>query len=361
MNIQSEKPRILILGAGAVGGYIGAYLARSGRDVILADPWVEHVEVMRRDGLRLQGTSPEECFTTPVRALHLGELQSLRREQLVDIVFISLKSYDTAWASMLLRDVLAPGAVVVVMQNSINEPTVAEVLGWPCVLGGIANKIVVELIQPGFIRRAIAKGGAGFEVFRVGEPHGRITPRAKLIAEMLSEVDSTKITPALWGERWSKLVQNAMSNAVASVSGLSTRSYIEEPSTRRLSIRVAGESAHVGQAIGYPLEPINGEAPELWIEAWREAEGTASGNGAFKRAEEVVLGIASRMEYTARPSMAQDLAKGRRSEIEHINGMVVQEAANHGVEAPINAALLKRVREIELGRATPSLDFAQSI
>lgn len=361
MMNEDNNPRILILGAGAVGGYIGAYFAREGQDVILADPWVEHVEKMRRDGLRLQGATPEECFTTPVRALHLGELQSLRRERLADIVFISLKSYDTAWAATMLREVMAPGAVVVVMQNSINEPTVASVLGWPCVLGGIANKIVVELIEPGFIRRSIAKGGAGFEVFRVGEPHGRITPRAKQIAEMLSKVDSTKVTPALWGERWSKLVQNAMSNAVASVSGLSTRSYIEEPLTRRLSIRVAGESAYVGQAIGYPLEPINGEAPELWIEAWREAEGKTSANGALKRAEEVVLSIASRMEYTARPSMAQDVAKGRRSEIEHINGMVVDEATSHGVEAPINAALLRRVREIERGSAVPGLDFVRSI
>ncbi|WP_178130503.1 ketopantoate reductase family protein [Reyranella sp. CPCC 100927] len=356
-----DRPRIVILGAGAVGGYIGGNLARAGHDVILVDPWAQHVDHMRRHGLRLEGTSAEECFTTPVRALHLGELHGLWREKRIDIGIILLKSYDTPWAAMMLRDLLAPGGFVVTMQNAINEPAIADVVGWPRTVGGIANKIVVELVAPGHVRRSIKKGGGGFEVFRIGEVHGRITPRIQRLKDMLADIDSAKVITNLWGERWSKVVQNAMSNAVSAACGLPTKTYIEEPLTRRLSIRIAGEAADIGQRLGYQLEAINGQEPSLWIEAWRAAGGQTSDTGALQRAEAILLDLASRMVSTARPSMGQDIVKGRRTEIDYLNGMIARQAADHGLQAPANAALTRVVQAIEQGRTTPGLDAVRAI
>src|SRR5215471_2062994 len=95
--------RIAIVGAGAVGGYVGGHLTRLGHDVVLIDPWPEHVEVMRTRGLELSGLSDDDCCTVRAQAMHLTEVQSLSRQAPIDIAFVSVKSYDTEWATMLIR------------------------------------------------------------------------------------------------------------------------------------------------------------------------------------------------------------------------------------------------------------------
>ena len=89
--------RIAIIGAGAIGCVVGGMLTRAGRDVTLVDQWPEHVETMKTKGLRLNGTCGEHVI--PVKALHIHELQSVTKP--FDAVFISVKSYDTEWATAM--------------------------------------------------------------------------------------------------------------------------------------------------------------------------------------------------------------------------------------------------------------------
>ncbi|HSD99319.1 MAG TPA: 2-dehydropantoate 2-reductase N-terminal domain-containing protein, partial [Burkholderiales bacterium] len=100
--------RIVVMGAGAVGGYVGGHLTRAGHDVTLIDPWPEHVEAMRRDGLQLSGLTAAERHTVPVNALHLTEVQGFVRQKPIDVAIVSVKSYDTEWATLLVRQHLAP-------------------------------------------------------------------------------------------------------------------------------------------------------------------------------------------------------------------------------------------------------------
>ena len=109
--------RIVFVGAGAVGGYVGGHIARTGEDVTLIDPWPEHIEYIKQHGIHLSGTQGEH--TVRVKALHLHEAQRLFKEP-VDIAFICTKSYDTEWATMLIGQYLAPDGFVVSLQNSIN-------------------------------------------------------------------------------------------------------------------------------------------------------------------------------------------------------------------------------------------------
>ena len=111
----------------------------------------------------------------PVRALHVTDAQQLAKEKPVDIAFVCMKSYDTAWATMLIRQYLAPDGYVVSLQNCMNEETIAGVVGWGKTLGCIASSITVNLPEPGHIHRGAAKRGAAHTVFRAGEVHGRIT------------------------------------------------------------------------------------------------------------------------------------------------------------------------------------------
>src|SRR6201986_1965418 len=115
------KNKIVIVGAGAVGGYAGAHMVQAGEDVPFIDPWPPHVEHMRQHGLRVTHAMTEPEFTVPVRALHVTDAQQLAKEKPVDIAFVCMKSYDTAWATTMIQQYLAPGGYVVSLQNCMNE------------------------------------------------------------------------------------------------------------------------------------------------------------------------------------------------------------------------------------------------
>src|SRR6201989_2985294 len=177
--------KIAIVGTGAVGGYAGAHMAQAGEDVTVIDPWPEHVEHMRKHGLRVTHAMNVPEFTVPVRALHLTDAQQLAKEAPIDIAFVCMKSYDTAWATMMIQQYLAPAGYVVSLQNCMNEEAIAGVVGWGKTLGSIASSITVELHAPGQVRRAAGKSGSRHTVFRVGEVHGRKTDRAKEICQLV--------------------------------------------------------------------------------------------------------------------------------------------------------------------------------
>jgi 2-dehydropantoate 2-reductase len=240
--------KIAIVGAGAVGGYVGAHMVQAGEDVTFIDPWPAHVEHMRKHGLRVTHAMDVPEFCVSVRALHVTDAQQLAKEKPVDIAFVCMKSYDTAWATMLIRQYLAPDGYVVSLQNCMNEETIAGIVGWGKTLGCIASSITVNLPEPGLIHRGAGKGGRAHTVFRAGEVHGRITKRAEEVCRLVAYADSAKVTGNLWGERWSKLVTNAMANGIAACTGLSSGEMLHNDPIRHFSTRVGSEAIRVGQA-----------------------------------------------------------------------------------------------------------------
>ena len=160
--------RMLFIGAGAIGSYLGSFLARAGHDVVLVDPWPEQVEMIRSRGIAVTG--PHDPFEAKPPALHVHELQRLGAD--FDIAFIAMKAYDTAWATHLIRPYLSAEGFVVSLQNCLNEETIAGIVGWGRVVGVIASLISVDLYEAGRIRRTVHKGGDKYTIFRVGEPHG---------------------------------------------------------------------------------------------------------------------------------------------------------------------------------------------
>jgi 2-dehydropantoate 2-reductase len=340
--------RIAIIGAGAVGGYAGAHMAQAGEDVTFVDMWPENVEAMRARGLRITHIKDVPEFTVPVRAIHLTELQHVSKERPFDIAFVCVKSYDTAWATLMVKQYLAPGGFVVSLQNCMNEETVAEIVGWGRTLGAIASSITVDLCEPGHVRRASGKGGAAHTVFRVGEVHGRITDRAKEVTRLVGLSDSAKTTENLWGECWSKLVTNGMGNGMSASTGLISKDILTDDVLRRFTARLGSEAIRVGQALGYALEEILHIDPEVIA---RAGEGDAA---AIREYDEHRLAEAARPGGGAhRPSMGQDMVKGRRTEIEFINGFIVDKAKSIGIATPANAALTDIVKRVEKGELQP--------
>ena len=329
--------RLLFVGAGAIGSYLGAFLARDGHAVTLVDPWAAQVEAIRERGLHVTG--PHEPFQARPAAVHLHEAARLPRD--FEIAFVAMKAYDTAWATQLALRHLAPGGYVVSAQNCWPDPVVAAVAGPGRAVGLVMSKIGVALWTPGQVERGFERRQAtGQEVFRAGEHDGAVTPRVEALAKMLSTVDGARVTDNLWGERWAKLSQNAMSNPVQGMSGLGSLEQALSEAGRAVMIHLAAESARVGLGLGWRVPAFGGAAAERWADAGRRET---------YEALDRMLTPASAEGRNWRASMAQDVAKGRPTEIDHMNGHVVAEGRKLGIPTPVSAAVVEVVHEVEAG------------
>jgi 2-dehydropantoate 2-reductase len=341
--------RIAIVGAGAVGCYLGGHLARLGNDVTLIDSWPEHIETIRARGLHLSGMTDEETYTVQVPTMHITEVQRLSKERPIDIAIVSSKSYDTEWCTVLIRPYLSAQGFVVSAQNSINEETIARVVGWGRTVGCIVgNNFAVDLYEPGCVRRTMPRDFNTKSIF-VGETHGRVTPRVEELSSQFAHFDGAATTTNLWGVRWSKLCVNGMRNGVSAATGMGGNARDAHPIIRQVVIRLGGEAIKVGQALGYDLEYITGLEPGQLLAA---SEGDAKALAAVGQHMDKQTGSQARSNLQ-RPSMAQDMQKGRRTEIGEINGFIVQKAKEAGCSAPTHERMVEIVRRVERGEASP--------
>ena len=336
--------KIAVMGTGAVGAYAGAHMARAGEDITFIDPWPENVETMKAKGLKVSHIRDVPEWSTPVRALHLTELQQAAKEKPFDIAFVCMKSYDTEWATTMIAQYLGPNGFVVSLQNCMNEETIAGVVGWGKVIGCIASSITVDLCEPGHVRRAAGKSGDKHTVFRTGEVHGRITDRVQEIRRLVALADSALATTNIWGERWSKLVTNAMANGMSASTGLVSKAILTNDALRHFGARLGSEAIRVGQALGYELEEVHHIDPEVIA---RAGEGDAAATKAYDEHRLAEVSKSGGGEH--RPSMGQDMMKGRRTEIEFLNGLITRKGEEVGIPTPANRALVDIVKRVERG------------
>src|SRR6058998_1610979 len=339
-DIMAKK--ILFVGAGAIGSYIGSFLSRAGHDVTMVDPWADQVETIRKKGISVTG--PHDPFEAHPKAFHLNESQRMPRD--FDLAFVAMKVYDTAWAAQLALRHIKPDGYIVASENCWPDPIVASVAGASRSLGLVMSKIGVALWKPGQVERGAEKGqGTGHDVFRVGEHDGRLTARANEVAEMLKVIDGSQVTDNLWGERWAKLCANAMGNPVQGMTGLGSLEVAASEVGRTITIHLAAESARVGLALGYRVPKFNGTTAEQWAVAERRD---------IWDSLDRMLTPASADRRNWRASMAQDVTKGRATEIDFMNGYVVAQGRDHGVPTPVSAAVVEAMHEVERGIRKPA-------
>jgi 2-dehydropantoate 2-reductase len=329
--------RVLFVGAGAIGSYLGAFLSRAGHDVTLVDPWAEQVEAVRAHGIRVTG--PHEPFEARPASVHLHEAARLPRD--FEIAVVAMKAYDTAWAAPLALRHLAPAGYVVSAQNCWPDPVVAQAAGPGRAVGLVMSKIGVAVWSPGQVERGVEQGrGAGHDVFRAGEHDQQVSTRTRELAEMLAVIDGARATDNLWGERWAKLSQNAMSNPLQAMSGLGSLEVASSEVGRTLMIGLAAESARVGLALGHRVPAFAGAPAERWADA---------GSSETRDALDRLLTPTAAGGRSWRASMAQDVAKGRRTEIDEMNGFVAARGRECGVPTPMSLAVVETVHEVESG------------
>jgi 2-dehydropantoate 2-reductase len=262
------KKRIGILGAGAIGSLVGGLLAKIGHDVTLIDPWFEHIAAIQERGLLIKNPPESEkgdVLTHPT-AVHFKDLSSI--DELFDMGFIAVNSYDTDWAAVCLNRYVKPEGILCCFQNAINDNKIAAVAGADRTLGVVVT-ISAGVYDPGIALRTDLNP----HCFKVGELDGKDTPRAQELADMLSKaIDGpTCVTTNLMGVRWSKLIVNCMNNGLAGLTGWMTAYTRTHLDTQRIGIQLAAEVVLVARAYGEHVEGVMGMNPD-------DVVGAAAGN-----------------------------------------------------------------------------------
>ena len=354
LSETSTKKRVLIIGAGAVGSYIGGWLSHTGHEVVFADSWAEQVNAINADGLKVEG--PHEPFVACPRAFHLHQSQRLALEPQFDIAFVAVKAYDTSWAARFAHRFVADDGYFVSSQNCMPDGDMADAVGAERCVGLIMSSIAVRLGGPGSSQRAGTKRrrDLGHIVFRAGEHDGSESARTGELIELLEPIDGGKTTTNLWGERWAKLCQNSMGNPVVGATMNGSATIASSSRGRELQIRLASESARVGLELGLEVVNFGGSSPAKWAAASNDGE-------VYEELDNMLAENAGAGTGDWHPSMGQDVQNGRPSEIDFMNGHVLRMGGEVGVETPVTASIVDAMRRVDRGELLPDTSNIEMI
>jgi len=336
---------ILILGVGAIGGTIAASLVRAGHNVWATDAWFQHVIAIRTNGLSL--VTPEERITARVETVTLDELDAIPSP--IDLLIVAVKSYDTSWMARLVAPYLADSCVVVSAQDGMNEEMLGRLLGPERVLG-CAVTFSAELVGPGQVVKASRED---WPCFVIGELEARTEDRMSRIADLLGCVGPVRTSDNIIGELWSKLTIICATNACAGVTLYTLSELWAEPVGIALSIHLAGEVVAVAEAIGHRMEPILSRIPPQLLREAHQGDSAAWTDATSVMREFAQGGARGRGN---KPSLLQDILRGRRTEIDCFNGYAAARGAEMSLPTSANSAIIQIVKEIELGNLQPGPD-----
>jgi 2-dehydropantoate 2-reductase len=332
MTAPAHSP-ILIWGAGAIGGVIGAYLLRAGHDVTFVDVASAHIGAIREVGLKIVG--PIEEFTVRAPAFTPDELKDATLPRLWDTIFLCVKAQDTQAAGEALAARLTPDGEVVSIQNGLNPLILNGILGREHVLGSFVN-FGADYLEPG----TVTYSGRGAVV--IGEQDGLLTPRVRLLHLLLSEFDDSAIlTPNIFGYLWSKLSYGALLFATA-LTNDSIADALDRTEDRDLYTELGREVLRVAAAENVTPEAFNGFDPSAFVPG-------ASQEQAWRSLGEMVA--FNRRSAKTHSGIWRDLAvRRRRTEVDAQLGWVVKFGDQHGVPTPMTGKLIELVHDIEDGR-----------
>jgi 2-dehydropantoate 2-reductase len=310
---EQEWPRVAVVGAGAVGCYFGGMLARAGAPVTLIGR-APHVEAINRDGLLIDSIH----FKGHVRVSAATELGAVRDAHLV---LFSVKTVDTEGTAKLLTPYLASDTIVVSLQNGVDN---AERIHSAAGIRAIPAVVYIAAAMTGLGQ--VMHTGRGDLI--VGNPSGNPSPNQEASRWELEEVAATfvragvpcRISKNITAELWEKLIMNCAYNAISALSRTKYGRIARDPGMVEVMKRVVIEAVAVAGAAGVQLS----------VEGMTEA----------------VLKLGKAMPE-ALSSTAQDIARGKPTEIDSLNGFLVRKGAELGVPTPVNQTLFSLVKLLE--------------
>ncbi len=325
--------QILIVGIGALGGTIAARAIRTGLPVRLAARNTDSAKALRRSGLRVSGIGGE------VRAdgIDVAAVEDYGKGDQFDLILLATKAQDALEVAPKLVGLLAHEGVMLPIQNGGVARVLADRLGEEKILGGFSN-LGATMVEPGVYEQK----NAGHLL--IGELAGGVSERIERVARVLGRAIEVKLSSNLTGAIWSKLLINCSVTTLGALCSQTMRQYMETEAGKKVFRRTYEEALSVALAIGTRLErlavdPIppgwpSNLAGEEHYESWVESVITFYGD--------------------VKPSMLQDLERGRKTEIDFINGYVVELGHASGMLVHMNAAITNLVHQIERGALQPT-------
>jgi 2-dehydropantoate 2-reductase len=315
--------RTLIAGIGALGGTIATRAVSAGVPVWLATRTAESARALRSSGLRVSDIGGAAVAS----GIQVAALEEYRGESF-DLVVLATKAHDALKSAPFLSSLLSPGGTLLCIQNGGVSQILSARLGSSVVLGGVSN-LGATMVEPGIYEQR----NAGHLL--IGELASGLSDRAANVARTLSPAIETRVTANMRGAVWAKLLLNCSVTTLGAIAARTMREYIASSTGKEVFRRTYDEALSVALASGTRpermiVEPIPGEDHGAWI-------------------EQVIAGYGD-----AKPSMLQDFEKGRRTEIDFINGYVAQVGEEIGVPVPMNAAVTELVHRIEQGQLQPA-------
>lgn len=304
--------KIVMLGAGALGSTIGGTLAMGGNDVHFVDMWQEHVDLINKDGLHMTNEKEDWYVRVDARttADTIGE---------ADLVIVLVKSFATKQAVEQLKqtNVIGKNTLVMSLQNGLgNEETIASVIGSENVISG-KTYVGGRLIQAGYI-----SAGVQGKWTYIGELNGEITDRIQTVFNVFNDAGLLcEVSDNIKGLIWDKLLINVAAGALCGITRLPYGPLYEEDYIKDVAVAAIQEGIQVAKAAGVVLKSEDPQYP--WVAASEGLPGT------FKT------------------SILQSLELKRPTEIDFINGSIVEWGKKYGIATPVNQTLVACVKGIE--------------
>ena len=305
MSQQESWPKIAVVGAGAVGGYFGGLLARAGAPVVMIGR-AAFVEAAKKNGLFLDTLQ----FQESVRVEASTELSAVRG---AEIVLFCVKTTDNATTAHALAPLLAPGAIVLSMQNGVDNVEQIRVAGMEAIPAVVY--VAASVPEPGRVKHV----GRGDLVV------GPESERTEKIAALFSRAGvRCRISENIEGELWTKLVWNCALNAVSALGRAKYGLIASSADAWKVVETAVYEVLAVAKAAG--IRPPGLEDPKAALA------------GALKIATQMAEALSS---------TGQDLNRGKRTEIDSLNGYISRRGVELGVPTPVNHALFALVKLAE--------------
>ncbi len=335
--MQVNELKIAVYGAGAMGTVLGALLTKSGWNVTLISRNVAHIEGLKSSGARILCKAINKEMAIPVSAITPDEMQ-----EKYDIVFLMTKQKENAEIVEFLLPYLTKEGIICTTQNGFPERSVAEILGKEKTYGAVVTwgatfvgDGVVELTSD---PTAMTMEVGGYE--NDNAYADTLVQILRPVGEMVGSSDFVKKTDNLAGVRWSKLSLNAAFSGLSVVTGLTFGEIAKRMKTRCLALDILKETFSVANACGVKLEPTQGH----------DLQKLLGGNGFFNRIKGLlILPIAMRKHKKLLSGMLKDVQKGRKCEIDFIDGAVAEIGREAGVKTPRAAKVVEIVHGIENG------------
>jgi 2-dehydropantoate 2-reductase len=334
LNEQQPIDRILVWGAGAIGGTVAAYLRRSGIEIILVDARAAHVSAINDRGLAITG--PIETFTERMPALAPDALTGEW-----DTIFLCVKALHTEAAARQLQPHVSRDGVVVSLQNGFNELIIAGVVGQARTMGAFIN-FGADVLEPGVVHFA----GRGAVV--VGELDGRETPRLARVHAALLRFDRGAIaTDNIWGFLWGKMGYGALLFASALTSA-SIVEVLDSREVRPILVALAREVMAVAGAERVRVCGFNGYDPAAF--------GTAGDASAIDRTFDAMVAFNRRSAKTHSGVWRDIAVHHRQTECDAQFAPILTLARRHGIPVPTLERLIDVMHEVEAGQWPQSWD-----